>query len=159
MKPFDLNKALQGEPVRLRNGAKAILLYEIPEKYTFPDNKPMNYPLKGISLTRNGYIDAEVRWTLDGKCSTNDINASDIIGMYEEDITDLIQKALKENLPMKLRNGTKIYIAAILDSYDIVIKSYPVFGYSTTTDCYRWSLDGKFLLRENDFDIIGLWEE
>lgn len=34
MKPFDLEKALAGEPVVLHNGSKAILYYRVPDHYT-----------------------------------------------------------------------------------------------------------------------------
>lgn len=60
------------------------MLYEVPKKYTFPDHKPMNYSLKGISLTENGYIDAEVRWTLDGKFLLDEPHSLDIVGLWEE---------------------------------------------------------------------------
>ena len=36
MKEFDLEAALNGEPVMLRNGCKAIVYYKIPDEYVFP---------------------------------------------------------------------------------------------------------------------------
>lgn len=35
MKEFDLDKALNGEPVVLRNGCKAIVYYKVPNEYNF----------------------------------------------------------------------------------------------------------------------------
>ncbi len=90
-----------------------------------------------------------------------DSDSFDIIGMYEEDISSLIQKAFKEKLPMKLRNGAKVYIATILDLSDPMTKNYPVIAYGNTTAAYRFTLNGNFTMDNcnNSLDIIGLWEE
>lgn len=162
MKPFDLNKALQGEPVRLRNGLKAIIYYRVPDKYTFNNGEKTYRPIKGMIFTEEGHLSSSsFEWLLSGKVDTNRLNNLDIIGMYEEDISSLIQKAFKENLPMKLRNGTKIYIATILISNESIVKDYPVFAYGNTTAAYRYTLDGNFTIDscKNSLDIIGLWEE
>ena len=113
MKPFDLEAALQGEPVKLRTGAKAIVLYRVPEHFTFPNNKPMEYPLKGLVFTKNGNISAEIRWTIDGHCNTENINHdADIIDMWEEP-TPTVTLTLPK--PFKPKQGETYY--SISDRY------------------------------------------
>ena len=76
-----------------------------------------------------------------------------------DNIESIIKPAYKENLPLKTKNGTKVFISTIVENTNQLTKDFPVFGYSTTTDCYHWTLDGKFLFNVNDLDIISLWEE
>ena len=74
MKPFNLNKALQGEPVCLRNGKKAIILCKVPDKYKFSSGHSLKYPLKGLSLNEDGDIYDEHKWTIDGNYYVDDSN-------------------------------------------------------------------------------------
>lgn len=162
MKPFNVVEALQGKPVRLRNGMKGIIYYRVPDKYTFNNGEKTYRPLKGMIFTEEGHLSSSsFEWLLNGKVDTNHLNSLDIIGMYEEDISSLIQKAFKENLPMKLRNGAKIYIATILNSNAPMAKDYPIIAYDNTTAAYRFTLNGNFTIDScnNSLDIIGLWEE
>lgn len=41
MKKFNIEKALQGKPVRLRGGLKAIIYYRIPDEYTYSAEIPI----------------------------------------------------------------------------------------------------------------------
>lgn len=162
MKPFNIEEALQGKPVRLRNGKKAIIYYQVPDKYRFPNGDKTYRPLKGMIFNEEGYLTtSQAAWLNNGSVAENQIDNLDIIGMYEEDISSLIQKAYKEKLPLKLRNGTKVYIATILISNESITKDYPVFAYGNTTAAYRYTLDGNFTIDSfnNPLDIIGLWEE
>lgn len=163
MKPFNLEEALQGKPVRLRNGMKAIIYYNVPENLKLNNGSSILYPLKGITFTINGDVECS---TESWKCNGNYINDTnshhlDIIGMYEEDMSSLIQKAYKEKLPMKLKNGTKVYIAAILNSDDPMIKDYPVFAYDNNVTSCRYNLNGHFMrgIYGKSLDIVGLWED
>lgn len=84
MKEFDLKAALNGEPVMLRNGKKAIIYYCTPDEFKFGENIPDNFPLKGMVFDLNGYLDNSLaEWRCDGsfRCSEDDW---DIIGMWEE---------------------------------------------------------------------------
>ena len=113
-------------------------------------------------FNEEGYLTtSQVAWLNNGSVAENQIDNLDIIGMYEEDTSSLIQKAFKENLPMKLRNGAKIYIATILNSDAPMAKDYPVIAYDNTTAAYRFTLNGNFTMDNcnNSLDIIGLWEE
>lgn len=160
MKPFDLNKALQGEPVRLRNGLKAIIYYSVPENFKLVDGNPIVYSLKGITFDANeNVVCSSESWLHNGKHNNNSITHDlDIISMWDN-MANIIEQAHKENLPLKTRNRTKVFISTIIKNTNELTEKYPVFGYSTTTDSYRWTLDGKFLFDENDLDIVSLWEE
>nr|DAN54898.1 MAG TPA: hypothetical protein [Caudoviricetes sp.]DAU85003.1 MAG TPA: hypothetical protein [Caudoviricetes sp.] len=79
MKQFNLEKALAGEPVVLRNGKKAFIFKNVLDTSIL--NFKLDYPL--IGMVHN---DATVRcWTIDGRISMrNDCADGDIIGMWEE---------------------------------------------------------------------------
>ena len=85
MKPFDLKKALAGEPVVLRDGHKAIVYYCVPDEIKLDDEgTPVSFPLKGMKFDQDGYlINSSVEWRKDGRfrCLESD---SDIVGMWEE---------------------------------------------------------------------------
>lgn len=84
MKEFNLDAALNGEPVMLRNGKKAIIYYCTPAEFKFDENIPDSFPLKGMVFDLNGYLDdPSVSWRCNGsfRCSED---AWDIIGMWEE---------------------------------------------------------------------------
>lgn len=163
MKPFNLEEALQGKPVRLRSGMKAIIYYNVPENLKLNDGSSILYPLKGITFTINGDVACSIEsWRYNGNYISDTISHHlDIIGMYEEDISNLIQKAYKEKLPMKTKDGTKTFIVAILSTDDPNAKDYPVFTCSGKTTSCRYTKDGKFLTdgTTHSLDIVGLWEE
>lgn len=79
MKPFDLEKALAGEPVITRKGDKAFILnnlHDLKDKGFTP-----TYPLVGIIQNRTDIF----CWTLGGRFSLqNDECLGDIVGMWEE---------------------------------------------------------------------------
>ena len=82
MKKFDLKAALSGEPVMLRNGKKAFVVYDL-RNYPTLMGKLGKKPLNGIVLNEDGdkckYIDVE--WNEAGS------NASvqfDIIRMWQD---------------------------------------------------------------------------
>ena len=79
MKDFDLEKALQGEPVMLRNGDKAFIFKNILGTPIL-DFK-LDYPL--IGMIHNHPVTET--WSLDGRISScNDCAPGDIVGMWEE---------------------------------------------------------------------------
>lgn len=86
MKEFDLEKALAGEPVLLRDGRKAIIFHRIPDEYKYSGEGDVVYKLRGMTFTKEGYInDASESWTLDGVYDLSiDDSPDDIIGMWEE---------------------------------------------------------------------------
>ena len=85
MKEFNLDAALNGEPVMLRNGCKAIVYYIIPEEHTFPDGRNSTYPLRGLIFNKDGFIENSFYfWLEDGRCHRECYKPNDIIGMWEE---------------------------------------------------------------------------
>ncbi|HDR1061682.1 pyruvate kinase [Pasteurella multocida] len=77
MKKFDLEKALAGEPVVLRNGSKAFVKFVI-EKPMYIDSKLVGYFID--EQGRGG----EVAWIEDGRQDRHEDSDFDIVGMWEE---------------------------------------------------------------------------
>lgn len=84
-RPFDLHRALNGEPVRLRDGSKAYIHAELPNyiRELVPHEQ---YTIIGsiIDSSTGRCIDTFATWTDEGKFLTlpyNDAN-NDIIGMW-----------------------------------------------------------------------------
>ncbi|ATW43346.1 hypothetical protein Q7Z28_00615 [Glaesserella parasuis] len=82
--PFNLDKALEGHPVKLRNGLKAYVKYCLP-----PDFNGI-YPVQGYIIKPGHTPNMEIqRWNLKGKYWTTDsceeLFPYDIISMWEED--------------------------------------------------------------------------
>lgn len=78
--PFNLEKALQGEPVKLRDGSKAYV------KYIMPSEHGELYPVHGYFFDPDEPTDVEIeQWTAEGKAYIPDPNSdSDIISMWED---------------------------------------------------------------------------
>lgn len=81
---FNLDKALEGHPVKLRNGLKAYVKYCLP-----PDFNGM-YPVQGYIIKPGDTPNMQIeRWDLKGKYWTTDSGEElfpyDIISMWEED--------------------------------------------------------------------------
>lgn len=79
IKPFDLDKALNGEPVILRSGKFAYIYAVIPNQFT----KNTTYSLIGAVLYENGKIyNNMTTWTKQGYyLSDVEEDSLDIIGM------------------------------------------------------------------------------
>ena len=56
MKEFNLDAALNGEPVKLRNGLKAIVYHRIPDEFSYPGGSTEIYPLIGIIFNKDGTL-------------------------------------------------------------------------------------------------------
>ena len=84
MKPFDLNDALSGKPVKLRNGSKAYVTGIVPNAIK------TDYVLRGVTVKkdRSGdlVVSSTASWTIKGRASLFiDEHQFDIIGMCEEE--------------------------------------------------------------------------
>lgn len=102
MKPFNLEEALSGKPVKLRNGMKALICYRIPDEYVFNDGSSAAFPLQGIIFNKRGNLKqiAEV-WRDNGTYGDGYLHKFDIIGMWEEPkltLEELMEKAFQEKL-------------------------------------------------------------
>ena len=119
MKPFDLQEALNGAPVRLRNGCKAFIFKNI-------QNTPIvdfdvDYPLIGML---HNHTTVHV-WSLSGQISLgNDCAPGDIVGMWEEPkltSEQVLEKAYQENLPLDAI-GKKAFVIAKTKDGDYVMQ-------------------------------------
>lgn len=163
MKPFNLEKALAGAPVQLRDGRKAKLIFKIPDELVFSGGLRPEYPLLGFIYKRNGELHhTKEYWSLDGGYMLgSDEDELDIVGLWEESLEDIIRKAYSDGVPLRTRGGDKIYIVHIAESDNPLIKKQSVFGVINEVSSLRWKLDGRYLYNgeETPYDIVGLWEE
>ena len=86
MKEFNLDAALNGEPVKLRNGDKAFLCYKLSRNFKYWDGSPINFNVCGYILNFNGDIAMlNTAWKEDGKWTMDETKSDrDIIAMWEE---------------------------------------------------------------------------
>lgn len=102
MEKFDLERALKSQPVKLRDGNKAIITSRIPEKYA---NKNQ---LMGFIVDENNEQERLVSWLISGKWTDRmEQSDFDIIGMWE-DPRPRVQLDLPAPLE-KVENGQKVY--------------------------------------------------
>lgn len=144
MKEFDLEKALAGEPVLLRDGRKAIIFHRIPDEYKYSGEGDVVYKLRGMTFTKEGYInDASESWTLDGVYDLSiDDSPDDIIGMWEE------PKISIEDLPkpFKPKDGELfyyIYCGKIYCDHEYSESSPSYKSFSQNGQCYRTEEDAQ----------------
>lgn len=100
MKPFDLEKALSGEPVKLVNGSKAYVLHQFKHK---PNHLRSLLGYKIYKTDEGKLIESSLEWFADGSSSMPTSNS--IIGMWEE------QK------PKRFINGIEVPEPVTLDSF------------------------------------------
>lgn len=123
MKPFNLEEALAGEPVILKNGKKAYIglnLYNLGvlESTTV-------YPLQGVIIEKDGSDFNDESWTLDGKRDVSkNFDSLDIIGMWEE--------------PIKLEDLPKPFIPKQGEKYYSISPDYmrPEYKYANCLNHY-----------------------
>ena len=84
MKEFDLKAALNGEPVKLRNGWKAIVYYRVPDEFVNSEGSNVAYPLKGITFQADGAVLNSINSWKDDGCFSAGKRDFDIVGMWEE---------------------------------------------------------------------------
>lgn len=104
MKQFDLEKALAGEAVELRNGSKVILYYRVPDHYTHGDGVKITFPLIGIIFYEDGTVESPNACWKDNGRFTSTISGKDIVGMWEEPkltTEEIMEKAFKESLVLR----------------------------------------------------------
>lgn len=77
LEPFNLKRALAGEPVKTRDGGKAYVQGKID-----PPTELSTYALVGYGF--NGIHKEFLHWNLDGCTLKDDISSDDIIGMWKE---------------------------------------------------------------------------
>ena len=105
---FDLQEALNGAPVKLNNGRKAFMLYDL-RKYPFLLKATGRLPINGIMLGNNEDDGDHVTWDEFGKAENSYLSIS---GMWEEpELTSeqVLEKAYQEDLKVSL-DGQDVYI-------------------------------------------------
>lgn len=104
MKEFNLDAALNGEPVLLRNGRKAYVRYKIPDCYVGNNGEEIEFPLHGYVIKAYNIMEIpNMFWAIDGRVYKDDEDAFDIVGMWEESeltSTQVLEKACQEHLPI-----------------------------------------------------------
>ena len=143
MKEFNLEAALNGELVMLRNGCKGVVYYKIPKEYVFSDGSNSAFPLKGLIFDEDGFIkDSSYFWTDNGLCNHEGYHPHDIIGMWEG------PKISIEDLPkpFKPKSGDKYYYInedgiSIVRCYDEDDDSD--VGMAENAQCYRTREDAQ----------------
>ena len=142
MKEFNLDAALNGEPVMLRNGCKGVVYYKIPKEYVFSDGSNSAFPLKGLIFDEDGFIkDSSYFWTDNGFCNHESYHPNDIIGMWEEpkiSIEDL-PKPFKPHIGDEffyLNDGVVRYFSSYAGSAVNLMKNGQCFR--TEEDAQKW---------------------
>ncbi len=82
MKEFNLDAALNGDPVILRNGKKAVVKYNLLNEVEKLEVRDAEYPLIGYRF--DGIYINTTSWSLTGKSAHWTTMEYDIIGMWEE---------------------------------------------------------------------------
>lgn len=65
MEAFDLKKALEGQPVKLRNGSKAYIKYRVDDNPEITQKRDLVCPLVGYWI-KDGYM-YDIKWSLKGE--------------------------------------------------------------------------------------------
>lgn len=127
MKPFNLEEALSGKPVLLRNGSKAYVLHQFKHKTAYLTS------LLGYKTYKNdegNIIESSVEWFADG--SSNMPSHNTIIGMWEEPKPKLFINGIEVPEPLNLDNfedGMRYWYVDLCDldniSQDTFYKSSP----------------------------------
>ena len=122
MEPFDLEKALKGKPVQLRNGNKGIIIHRIPNHIKFENGSTVKKPLIGYILnSKDKLLISNVLWCANGSYYDEEqVHNHDIVGMWKEpelSSDEVLEKAYKENLRVTFPK------ALLTDGYEVIAKT------------------------------------
>lgn len=142
MKKFDLKAALNGEPVKLRSGHKAIILNDA--RNYFKDAKCNEEVLLGAISKINNHDEllCAGTWLSDGSWMSNDIDEFDIIEMWEE------PKISIEDLPKPFKPKDDepfyyIYCGKIYCDHEYSESSPSYKSFSQNGQCFRTEEDAQ----------------
>ena len=145
MKEFNLEAALNGEPVMLRNGCKGVVYYKIPKEYFFSDGSNSAFPLKGLIFDEDGFIkDSSYFWTANGFCNHESYHPHDIIGMWDEpkiSIEDLPRPFIpQDNEPYYYIHNGKVKHEKEYWESDVLESKFAKNGqcFRTKQDAQKW---------------------
>lgn len=144
MKEFNLDAALNGEPVMLRNGEKAYLVGRTPAAIKMINMEYVQYPLVGYSVDANELVTIYfLNWTENGKLNILfEENNRDIIGMWEE------PKISIEDLPKPFypeESNGYFYISDGKVAYNLYHSKYSEYSVQTARNgqCFRTEQDAQ----------------
>lgn len=143
MKPFDLEKALAGEPVKLRNEIKAYIKFDLHKEAIISYN-PL-YQLNGYTVDKdNNFLSIE-NWLENGNFNADGrISNYDIVGMWEEP-----RQRVQLDLPCPLKTaeiGQTVYyqiggeVCSSKFGRDSFVDRVLELGcaFATKEDCQEW---------------------
>ncbi|WP_424404760.1 hypothetical protein [Pasteurella sp. PK-2025] len=100
LEKFDVNRALAGKPVRLRNGLKAFVTHKLESDLISTSQEVEPYELIGFTI-QNGKFNGVICWTLNGNFYQYVGGMGfDIVGMVDEK-----QEKVKVELPKPLKTA------------------------------------------------------
>lgn len=145
MKPFNLEEALSGKPVVLRDGSKAIVLSRIPDTYKLENGLKVTFPLFGIILNTDGTVDDPYASWRDNGMFASCTSDYDIVGMWE-DVIDL-KDLPKAFMPKLGEYYYRITSKTIFDTLNIREKRYSDPEYDDKAvnqgNCFRTREDAQ----------------
>ena len=141
MKEFNLDEALNGKPVKLRNGNKAFICYKLCRDFKYWDGSPINFNICGYILNFNGDIAMlNTAWKEDGKWTMDETKSDrDIIAMWEE------PKISIEDLPKPFKPTTQEQYFTITSKY----KYEPLYVEETAN--FNTPIDNNLINQGNAF--------
>ena len=144
MKEFDLKAALNGDPVKLANGNKAIVYYRIPGEYVFEGGAPVEFPLRGLIFNSRGVIEnVDACWRDDGRFNRKD-DPFNITEMWEEPKKQISIEDLPK--PFKPKSGDGYYY---INEYGVQFTRHydkdddSDVGMAENAQCYRTKEDAQ----------------
>ena len=138
---FDLQEALNGAPVKLRNGRKAFVKYNLLNEVEKLEVRDTVYPLIGYRF--DGIYINTTSWSLTGKSVHWRTIEYDIIGMWEEpELTSeqVLEKAFNEDLFVTQSTSVNVKLKVIAKSKD------GVFVLEADNGFMSKSCDGEYVL-------------
>ena len=139
MKKFNLDAALNGEPVKLRSGHKAIILNDA--RNYFKNTRSNEEVLIGFvsDIDNQDKLLYHGAWTSDGSWISNFVDEFDIIGMWEE------PKISIEDLPKPFKPTTQEQYFTITSKY----KYEPLYVEETAN--FNTPIDNNLINQGNAF--------
>lgn len=122
MKKFNLNEALDGKPVQLRDGRKAFVKAILEQSRWLKHYTVLGY-------ARNGNNEEFLHWDTNGNCMPDDISDDDIVGMWEDPKRFINGIEVPKSLTMKTcANGEKYWFVDLQSSELVTQKAYSIFN-------------------------------
>lgn len=141
MKEFNLDAALNGEPVKLRSGHKAYICHKTPDCYVYKNGEKIKYPLHGFIIESDNMLEVPCMvWDINGRTYTDGGDGVfDVIGMWED------PKISVEDLPKPFKPATQEQYFTITSKY----KYDPLYVEETTN--FSSSIDNNLINQGNAF--------